>query len=70
MSAEQLCESNNCLWAKDISIQEIIFYFVYKELGSSNIEAMHKCQTSFTIEPPTISKVQQFYKELLNNDNI
>lgn len=70
MSAEQLCESNNCLWAKDISIQELIFYFVCKELGSSNIEAMHKCQTSFTIEPPTISKVQQFYKELLNNDNI
>lgn len=70
MSIEQLCESNNSLWAKDIPIQELIFYFIYKECGLSNIEAMHKCQIKFTVTPPTISIVQQNIKQLLNNDNI
>lgn len=51
---EQLCESNNCLWAKEIPIKNLIFYFIYKERGLSNINALHKCQSPFIfkIDPP------------------
>lgn len=71
MSIEQLCKSNNSLWAKDIPIQNLVFYFAHKEHGASNIEAMHRCQMKFRVTPPTISIVQQRIKQLLNNhDNI
>lgn len=54
MTIEQLCESNNCLWVKEIPIKNLIFYFIYKERGLSNINALHKCQSPFIfkIDPP------------------
>lgn len=57
MTVEQLCEINNPLWALNISISDISFYFLGKECGLSNLKALKKCQTSFAIEPPTTSKI-------------